>query len=216
MATNADCTTLAHLYERLLSGEPLCYVSYLGDGFRIHDVSRNDSGTYTVWTNYGGCFEDVDGSRAVYIRHQAPATTLPQAPATDTFTLSQARGRIVSTLMRDYDAAQIAHRLLLVDPSAHIPNGATSRSLASKLAWVLLPSGPERGGDVAPHLQVTTQEPNPLLVEPGARVQCRSDRAYGLVRAISSLAGRLAYLVDLDSGTQRLVVSTDLIAAGGA
>lgn len=59
-------------------------------------------------------------------------------------TLHQARGRLISELMRSYDAAQLAYKLWELDPDVPIRNGATSRSLAGKIAWRLLPGGPKR------------------------------------------------------------------------
>lgn len=135
-------------------------------------------------------------------------------PNDTTFTYSEARGQLVKTMMREYNAAELAYKLLALDPEAEIKNGATSRSLASRIAWKLLPSGPEKATPPVRNIQTKTRQP--LLVMPGARVQCLSDRASGVVASITHTCGSLAYLVTLEDGYQRIVASTELSMARGA
>ncbi|NJP06570.1 MAG: hypothetical protein HC837_13540 [Chloroflexaceae bacterium] len=66
------------------------------------------------------------------------STTLPGC-SIDRMTFSQARGRIISTLLKQYDQEQLARKLAELYPNVAIKEYASARSLASKLAWLLLP-----------------------------------------------------------------------------
>jgi hypothetical protein len=58
-----------------------------------------------------------------------------------TMTFAQARGQLISTMMRHCTPQELTERLLRLDPHATIPEGASVRSLASRIAWKLLPGG---------------------------------------------------------------------------
>ena len=53
-------------------------------------------------------------------------------------TFPQVRGRLISTMMREYSPADLAEKLLELDPSADVER-SSARSLASRIAWKLLP-----------------------------------------------------------------------------
>lgn len=53
----------------------------------------------------------------------------------------------------------------------------------------------------------------PLLAGPGTAVVCLEDGERGTIPEISEMAGHLAYLVQLEAESVRLVLATDLDSA---
>jgi hypothetical protein len=63
----------------------------------------------------------------------------------------------------------------------------------------------------SPHpVSAPTPQMLPLLAGPGTQIICLDDQQPGTILEISEMQGKLAYLVQLQAGTLRLVCATHL------